>query len=241
MASQVLAAVELRGDEHVLDIGCGDGRISARIATEFVAKGTVCGIDASADTIGFAQRRHADVSNLHFIVVDTRRMHLHGSFDAAVSFNALHWVPDLLPALRGLRAVLVPGGRAWLRLVTQGPSTSIETIAEQVRHEAAWAPLFVGVDDPFLRLDAEQVATLALRADLGVLRLRTRLEQWDFGTRAALLGFCRAGFGAWIDRLPARRRDGFVDAVLDRYFAMREDAAPTVLRFYQTDLALIAE
>lgn len=238
MASQALALLELRGDEHVLDIGCGDGRISARIASELVPRGTVCGVDASADMIGFAQRQHAGDANLHFMVVDARQMHFDGSFDAAVSFNALHWVPDLVPALRGLRAALVPDGRAWLRLVTQGQVTSIETIAEQVRRDAAWAPLFAGFDDPYLRLDAEHVATLALSAGLGVLSLHTRLQQWDFGSRAALLGFCRAGFGAWTDRLPAERRDGFVDAVLDRYLATRGDAEPTLFRFYQTDLAL---
>lgn len=240
MASQALALLELRGDEHVLDIGCGDGRISARIATDLVAHGTVCGVDASSDMVSFAQAEHAGVANLQFMVADARQMHFEGSFDAVVSFNALHWVPDILPALRGLRAALVPDGRAWLRLVTQGPVPSLESVAEQVRREAAWAPLFVGFDDPYLRLDAEHVATLALSAGLGVLSLHTRLEQWDFGSRAALLGFCSAGFGAWTKRLPGDRRIGFVEAVLDRYLATRDDAAPTVFRFYQTDLALTA-
>ena len=238
MASRSLGLLELRGDEHVLDIGCGDGRISARIATECVPQGTVCGIDASADMVGFAQRHHAGVANLHSKVVDARQMHFDGSFDAAVSFNALHWVPDVLPALRGLRAALVPDGRAWLRLVTHGPVTSIETVAEQVRRDAAWAPLFGRFDDPCLRLGAEQVATLALRAGLGVLSLRTRLDQWNFCSRDALLSFCRVGFGAWTVRLSDERRDHFVAAVLDRYLASREGGAPTLLHYYQTDLRL---
>ena len=240
MASQVLALLDLRGDEHVLDVGCGDGRISARIATDRVPQGTVYGVDASADMIAFAQRQHAAVANLHFGVGDAGRMHFDGTFDVAVSFNALHWVPDLLPALRSLRAALVPDGRAWLRLVTQGPVTSLETVAEQVRREAAWAPLFAGFEDPYLRLDAEHVATLALSAGLGVLSLRTRLAQWDFGGREALLGVCRAGFGAWTHRLPVERAEAFVEAVLDRYLATRDGIAPTVFRFYQTDLSLTA-
>lgn len=238
MASEALGLLELRGDEHVLDIGCGDGRISARIAEALVPRGSVCGVDASDDMIAFAQRQHAGVANLHFMVADARQLHFEGAFDAALSFNALHWVPDLAPALQGLRAALVPDGRAWLRLVTQGPVTSLETVAEQVRHHAAWAPHFIGFDDPYLRLDAERVATAALSAGLGVLSLHTRLQQWDFGSRAALFGFCRAGFGAWTRRLPPERREAFVDAVLDRYVASRADVPETLLRFYQTDLAL---
>ncbi len=238
MAVQALGLLDLRGNERVLDIGCGDGRISARIAAQRVPQGSVCGTDASADMIAFAQREHGAVPNLQFSTIDARQLHFDASFDAAVSFNALHWVPDLLPALLGLRAALRPDGKAWVRLVTQGPVISLEAVAEKVRHEAAWAPLYVGFDDPYLRLGPEQVATLASSAGLGVLSLHTRLAQWDFGSRAALFGFCSAGFGAWTHRLPQERRDDFVGEVLDHYVATREGVAPTVFRYYQTDLAL---
>ena len=96
----------------------------------------------------------------------------------------------------------------------------------------------MGFDDPYLRLCPEQVATLASSAGLRVSSLRTQLAQWDFGSRAALFGFCNAGFGAWTHRLPQERRDEFVGAVLDRYVATREGVAATVFRYYQTDLAL---
>lgn len=238
MASQVIALLELRGDENVLDIGCGDGRISARIAEQLVPCGSVCGSDASADMIGFAQQKHADVPNLRFIVADATQLRIDDRFDAVVSFNALHWVPQLLPALREMRAVLLPDGRAWLRLVTHGPVVSIEAVAEQVRRDAEWAPHFAGFQDPYLRLEPQQVETQASSAGLRVLSSHTRLESWDFGSRAALFGFCSAGFGAWTQRLPEDRRDAFVGTVLDRYLASREDVSPTVFRYYQTDLAL---
>ena len=238
MAAQVLALLDLRGDEHVLDIGCGDGRISARIAEQLVPSGSVCGTDASADMIGFAQRQHANVPNLRFTVADARELRIDAGFDAVVSFNALHWVPQLLPALRGMRAALLPDGRGWLRLVTQGPVVSIEAVAEQVRREAEWAPFFADFADPYLRLEPEQVATQASSAGLDVRSLHTRLECWDFGSRAELFGFCCAGFGAWTQQLPDDRRDAFVGAVLDRYLASRVDVSPTVFRYYQTDLAL---
>lgn len=240
MAEQALGLLDLSGDERVLDIGCGDGRISARIAAQRVPRGSVCGIDASADMIAFAQRQHGEVPNLQFAAIDARQLHFDASFDAAVSFNALHWMPDLLPALRGLRAALRPDGRAWVRLVTQGTVISLEAVAEQVRHEEAWAPLFMGFEDPYLRLGPEQVATLAAGAGLGVLSLRTQLAQWDFGSRDALFGFCSAGFGAWTHRLPQERRDAFVGAVLERYITTRDGVAPTVFLYYQTDLALTA-
>jgi trans-aconitate 2-methyltransferase len=238
MAAQVLSLVELRGDERVLDIGCGDGRISARIAAERVSRGSVLGVDASADMIAFAQRRHAAVGNLKFAVADAAELAFEGDFDAAVSFNALHWLHQLSSAFRGIKAALVPGGRAWLRLVTRGPVTSLEEVAEQVRRESTWAPLFTGFVDPYLRLTAEQVVADARAAGLRLHGAQTRLEGWDFGTRDAFFGFCSAGFGAWTTRLPADRRDAFVGAVLDRYLGLQPDPGGALFRFYQTDLTL---
>jgi trans-aconitate 2-methyltransferase len=240
MAAQVLALVDLRGDERVLDIGCGDGRISARIAAERVPRGSVLGVDASADMIAFAKAQHAALGNLHFEVADASELRFDAGFDAVVSFNALHWLHSLSPALRGLHTALVPGGRAWLRLVTRGPVTSLEEVAEQVRCEPPWAPLFTGFEDPYLRLSAEQVASLATAAGLRVQGVLTCLEGWDFGAREAFFGFCSAGFGAWTGRLPADRRDAFVDAVLDRYRALQPDPGGALFRFYQTDLTLAA-
>lgn len=238
MAAQVLALVELRGDERVLDVGCGDGRISARIAGERVPRGSVLGVDASASMVAFARREHASIGNLRFEVADAAALAFEHAFDAVVSFNALHWLHDVTPAWRGLRAALVDGGRAWVRLVTRGPATSLEEVAEQVRRQAPWAPLFTGFQDPYLRLSTEQVAALAEAAGLRVLGAHTRLEGWDFGTRDAFFGFCSAGFGAWTARLPADRRDAFVAAVLERYLALQPDPGRALFRFYQADLAL---
>ena len=240
MAARVLALVHLDGHERVLDIGCGDGRISARIATERVSRGSVFGVDASADMIAFAQRQHATVGNLKFAVADAAKLPFEGTFDAVVSFNALHWLHELSSAFCGIKAALVPGGRTWLRLVTRGPVTSLEEVAEQVRREAPWAPLFAGFEDPYLRLTAEQVAAEATAAGLHLNGVQTGLEGWDFGTRDAFFGFCRAGFGAWTKRLPADRCDVFVDAVLDRYLGLQPDPGGALFRYYQTDLTLYA-
>ena len=64
MAAEVLALLEVRGDERVLDVGCGDGRITAQIADRVVA-GSVVGVDASPDMIAHAageRRFHAYAS-----------------------------------------------------------------------------------------------------------------------------------------------------------------------------------
>lgn len=242
MAAQVLALLDLRGDERVLDVGCGDGRITARIAAR-VPRGTVLGTDRSPDMIAHAAATWGagapqGAANLRFEVADAAALPYTHAFERVVSFNALHWLHDLRPALRGIAAALVPGGRAQLRFVTRGVAASLEEVAEAQRRQPRWAPHF-GSDfaDPYLRLDADACAALAAAAGLQVQRVHSALEGWDFVTDDAFLGFCSAGFGAWTNHLPAAERRPFVEDVVRAYRRARGAGAAdaNVFRFVQTD------
>ena len=73
-ARELIAKLDLKGDERVLDIGCGDGKITAEIAAK-LKNGTVVGIDSSYEMIQLAQARHAkgDLANILFSEHDARR------------------------------------------------------------------------------------------------------------------------------------------------------------------------
>ena len=65
--SKLIAELELKGNERVLDLGCGDGVLSAHIA-ELLPDGKVVGIDASQGMIDVALPKAKD--NLHFVLMD---------------------------------------------------------------------------------------------------------------------------------------------------------------------------
>src|SRR5262245_46887940 len=103
LAEKSLACLELAGSERVLDIGCGDGKITAEIAAR-VPGGSVVGVDPSTAMIDFAREHFlADHANVSFAVGDATRLAYRDAFDRVVSFNALHWVPDQSAALRCIR------------------------------------------------------------------------------------------------------------------------------------------
>src|SRR5450755_305230 len=74
-ARELIAKLKLRGDEHILDVGCGDGKVTAEIARA-VPRGFVAGIDASAEMIGFARKAFppSQISNLTFQICDARKI-----------------------------------------------------------------------------------------------------------------------------------------------------------------------
>src|SRR5262245_58802429 len=143
MAEKQLELLTLDGTERVLDVGCGDGKITAGIAAR-VPRGSVLGVDPSRDMIAFASRHFgaAGRANLRFEVADARRLPYRDAFDLVVSFNALHWVLDQEAALRSIRASLTPSGRALLRFVPNGSRTSLEDVLERVRQEQRWVGYF---------------------------------------------------------------------------------------------------
>jgi len=241
MADEVLSRLRLRGDEQLLDLGCGDGRLSARIAAR-LPRGSVLGVDASPDMVAYAQQQFAASAwpNLRFAVADARRLDFDAGFDLLVSFNALHWVPQQADALRGIRRALKPRGRAQLRLVTRAALTSLEEVAEQVRQLPHWESDFAGFSDPYLRLDADEYVALADGLGLACVSCCSEMKRWDFGTEQAFFGFCHAGFGAWTRVLPEARRQAFVEEVMRRYLAQVDAALGErhVFHFMQTDVEL---
>ena len=240
LADKSLASLTLAGDERVLDVGCGDGRISAAIAAR-LPRGAVLGVDASRQMIEFASATFppARCPNLRFAVADAARLDLATTHDLAVSFNALHWVSDLAAPLRGLRAALAPGGRALLRFVPAGPRPSLEDVIEEACQSPSWRAWFADHRAPFAHPTAASYAALAEAQGFTVERCAVMQEAWDFGSRAAFAHFSAATFVEWTRQLPEERRAAFIGAVLDRYGAvLPPPPAPHAFVFDQLEIAL---
>jgi trans-aconitate methyltransferase len=94
-----------KADETIVDLGCGTGQLTARIA-ETGAK--VLGLDASPEMIEQARRNHPALT---FELADATRFHLPAPCDAVFSNAALHWVKPPEAAVVRIEAALRPGGR----------------------------------------------------------------------------------------------------------------------------------
>jgi trans-aconitate methyltransferase len=89
--------------ERILDLGCGDGQLTAKIAA---AGATVVGVDASPAMIEGAKSRGIDAR-----VCNAEALPFDHEFDAVFSNAALHWVRNQDAMLAGVKRALKPGGR----------------------------------------------------------------------------------------------------------------------------------
>jgi trans-aconitate 2-methyltransferase len=105
-ARELIAKLDLLGFERVIDIGCGDGKVTAAIAST-MPNGTVTGIDSSPEMIGFAQQHFPKTChpNLTFIRMDARYLTFSEEFD--IIFQMPRFTGFLITGLfcKGLNAV----------------------------------------------------------------------------------------------------------------------------------------
>ena len=133
-ARELIARLKLRGGEHVLDVGCGDGKITAEIARA-VPRGFVAGIDASAEMIGFARQSFppSQIPNLQFQICDARKINMPNS--SRVSRRSAGLRPG---ANQGGGVFNAPGRRPALRSTSFSPTPRCIGWTTIRRFCAAW-------------------------------------------------------------------------------------------------------
>lgn len=112
----VIQALELHGEEKILDIGCGTGTLTRDIAAALSDKNRSCctGLDAAETMIAVARKKAAGIPNIHFDAAIAEHLpYENGSFDAAVSAFFFHHIHFELKkkVLAETARVLKPGGR----------------------------------------------------------------------------------------------------------------------------------
>ncbi len=103
LGAPVLALLDPRRGERILDLGCGDGALTEKLVA---AGADVLGADASADMVAGARAR-----GLRAEVVDGHALPFGAEFDAVFSNAALHWMTRPDAVIAGVARALKPGGR----------------------------------------------------------------------------------------------------------------------------------
>ncbi len=107
----LLARLDLKSGDRLLDLGCGAGIIAEYISDQTGAR--VTGLDYAAPAIAVANERTAKKrSRLTFVTGDMNALDLpEQSFDAAISLDTLYWVADLADSLLQVVRTIKPGGQ----------------------------------------------------------------------------------------------------------------------------------
>ena len=219
-ARELIGKLNLRGDEHVLDVGCGDGKVTAEIARA-VPRGLAVGVDASVEMIGFACKTFpaTKISNLKFQVTDARKISFKTNFDLVFSNAALHWVDDHEAILRGAASVLRNGGRLVVSCGGKGNAHDVFLALRPEMRLKCWCEFFRKMPLPYFFYAPADYEKWLPKFGFKINALKLAPKDATYDGAEGFATWLRTTWIPFVQRVPENLRKEFIAAVTARYVA----------------------
>lgn len=192
-----------RPGEAVLDLGCGDGSLTCRLAATGC---TVLAIDSSPEQVAAACARGLDAR-----VLDAQALQFTSTFDAVFTNAALHWMPRQDLVVAGVRRALKPGGRFVGELGGAGNCASLVAALEAELVARGHGPAGL---NPWTFPDAQTFAALLAAEGFIVEQLRLFARPTPF--EREVTDWLTLMAQSFLTPVPLTARDDFLAAVAAR-------------------------
>jgi trans-aconitate 2-methyltransferase len=238
---KVFQRLRLRGDELLLDAGCGTGRLT-ELLLDIVPRGRVVALDLSVNMLNTAREylQPRFQRCLYFVAADLQDLPFEHSFDCIVSTAAFHWVLDHERLFRSLHGALRSKGRLEAQC---GGGPNLARLRERMRALALspkYAHFLADFPEPWRYEDAESAAELLRHA--GFTDVRTSLEAapTQLQNREQYIEFTKAiVLRAHLQRLPGPElREQYLSDLADQ---AETDNPPLLLDYWRLNLSGIAQ
>ncbi|MCX6690055.1 MAG: methyltransferase domain-containing protein [Methanoregula sp.] len=213
-ANDFIQNLTLNKTDKILDIGCGDGKITLDLAGK-VPGGYVVGLDLSGDMVRYAHSNFKSVDNISFVNGNAQSLPFYNTFDVIFSNYALHWVPNHYQLLAGIYCALRPKGRVLVQMSARGSSSAVLDASDEVIGKPFWSRYFEGYVHPFQYYSIEEYRSILEGAEFRINRLETIPRQMVHKDRDGLTGMIRAAFLPALERVPFPMREDFLKDVVD--------------------------
>ncbi len=215
-AMEMLKQLHLNGNEAILDIGCGSGKITAELAKK--TRQHVTGLDLSPGMVQFANK-HYKAENLSFVVGDVTKMRFKQQFDVAASFWTLSWVENQHLALQNILNSLKDGGKIFLMYPMRH---DVYDVVDQVILRPAWSSYFHHFKPrPFVTEETYRRTLQALNIPYSCNKKQLVCKFSDYGEM-------ENSIRSWmphLDRIPdTRKKSLFLADVIEEYLLSRDSS-----------------
>jgi trans-aconitate 2-methyltransferase len=212
----------LRGDEAVLDAGCGTGRVT-ELLLRHLPEGTIFAVDASEAMVEAARRRFADEPRVRVERQDLLSLEVGEPVDVIFSTATFHWIKDHDRLFGRLARALKPGGQLAAQCGGEGNiSRATKAVGEVVR-EDRFREYFENWSDDKYYADPASTRERLLAAGFEEIEVWMHDERTSFGSVEELARFLgTVVLGGHVKRLPEGEREPFVFAVAEKVAAYEE-------------------
>jgi trans-aconitate 2-methyltransferase len=239
MARAVLERLPLRGDETVLDAGCGSGRVTAMLL-ERVPDGHVVAVDSAPSMVEHARRALAKAigarpaepgaraQRVTVLCQSLTELALDEPLDAAFSNAVFHWIGDHERLFERLAAALKPGAPLVAQCGGKGNIDAFRRLADEVATEPPYAEHMAAFEGPW-NYAAPDETERRLRA-AGFDEVRCWLQPWPVSPDDPIEYARTVCLGNHLEALPEELRGGFAEEVV------RRSGAPLTLEYVRLNI-----
>jgi trans-aconitate methyltransferase len=217
-ARELIRKLNLNGNETLLDIGSGDGKVTAEIATH-LPNGSVVGIDSSEEMIKLAQQTYARDAfpNLQFQQEDATRLSFENKFNIVFSNATLHWILDHRPVLCGIFASLRHGGKVLLQMGGCGNAGEVMDALTRIIKKEEWRKFFDGFSFSYGFYSPDEYRVWLREAELVARRVELIPKDAEHQGRSGFESWIRTTWLPYIQQVPVEKRELFVSQLADEY------------------------
>ncbi len=235
----LLQKTQLHLCSQILDVGCGDGGITAQLALE-QEKREIVGVDISPKMIAFAKKSFPSnqYKNLSFFEQDAEEINYKNRFDGVVSFNTIHRITKPKLALQRIFRALKPGGHMAAVFPALGSKILSASIAV-VDSRDEWKQYFK-VPDRKNYFNTEETYSAYLN-EIGFIidKVQVVWEDEIFDNRQAFFNILKASYSQK-DNLPLEKQDEFFNQIIDEYLSYMPIDHNGRVHFYFNRMEIIA-
>lgn len=217
-AQELIDKLALNGSESILDLGCGDGKVTAAIAG-LLPSGSILGIDNSNAMIRLASQQFPihRYPNLTFALMDARALIFDNRFDIVFSNAVLHWIKDHRPVLKGLFKSLKLGGKILLQMGAKDGVQEYLAVLNKILATPEWQAHFIDFEFPYGFMGTDDYEVMLSEAGFRTKRLELIAKDAIHENKERFKGWIRTTWLPYTERVPPEKRELFIERIASKY------------------------
>ncbi len=241
VAMSMLKDNKLRDYQNILDIGCGSGKITEKIAS-MSPNATIEAIDASENMVNAARRKYTKLDKVRFSVEDAQKLPYKEKFDLVISCSCIHWIKDKKALFDGIAKALKPEGMVLIVGCAKSDKNPISKAILELKDILPWS-LFLADVDPdtqFFPIEKESAEKALTKAGLEPLEVNEIFFPLTFKNKDDMANWIFGWLGgvSALSKLTDENRKLFAQTVAEHY-SMKAPRGKRGSIIYNWPLAII--
>lgn len=223
--------------DYLLDVGCGDGKITHSLAQDCVPNGHAIGVDPSLSMITFAREKFRR-NNLEFAINTAAGIEYENQFDVITSFSSLHWEPKQKEALQAFKRALKLGGH--ILLAIPGPDFVLRESIGHISSKPIYKNYFHAYRSPGKIWTVNEYAQLLIDTDFEINKIERVDRPYWMKDQNEYRGLLDAMLPQ-LSVLPESMREDFLTALIEEVIARGRQSADGHMLFEVKVIEVIAK